>query len=237
MKRRWMLAGLVLVAIVAIAVPALAGDSGGKQLRWLDATRIATASRTKAHHALGVARKARKRADRALKLAQQGAPVAPAAIGGAFAEATGAQSTSSDTQFVSLPGGPSLTLNVPQSPSAPSGTGFIQVAASTRVGDEAGAVSLVEDGSPVAGQGDVCQTLTGAPDPTLFASIDGLGGVYATPGVPDFTGACASGAPAPVYFTTTTGTHSYELRYLYCGCGPGTEATFSERRLWVTPLG
>jgi hypothetical protein len=240
MKRRWMLAGLVLVAIVAIAVPALAGDSGGKQPRWLDATRIATASRTKAHHALGVARKARKRADRALKLAQQGAPVAPvapAAIGAAFAEASGAQSTSSDTQFVTLPGGPSLTVNVPRSANAPSGTGFIQVAASARVGDEGGAVSLFEDGSPVAGQGDLCQTIAAAPDPTLFVSVDTIPGVYATPGTPDFiTGGCASGAPAPVYFTTTTGTHSYELRYLYCGCS-GTEATFSERRLWVTPLG
>ena len=88
----------------------------------------------------------------------------------------------------------------------------------------------------MAGQGDVCQTITGAPDPTLFASIDGLPGVYATPGVPDFAGGCASGAPAPVYFTTTTGTHTYELRYLYCGCS-GTEATFSERRLWIAPLG
>ena len=232
-----MLAGLVLVAIVAIAVPALAGDSGGKQLRWLDATRIATASRTKAHHALGVARKARKRADRALKLAQQGAPVAPAAIGAAFAEASGAQSTSSETQFVSLPGGPSLSLNVPQSANAPTGTGFIQVAASARIGDEGGAVSLFEDGSPVAGQGDLCQTIAAAPDPTLFVSVDTIPGVYATPGTPDFiTGGCASGAPAPVYFTTTTGTHSYELRYLYCGCS-GTDATFSERRLWVTPLG
>jgi hypothetical protein len=89
----------------------------------------------------------------------------------------------------------------------------------------------------VAGQGDLCQLIANAPDPTLFVSVDTLPGVYATPGTPDvIAGGCASAAPAPVYFTTTTGTHSYELRYLYCGCS-GTEATFSQRRLWVTPLG
>jgi hypothetical protein len=40
MKRRWMLVGLALVAIIAIAVPALAGD-GGKSRGLLDASRLA----------------------------------------------------------------------------------------------------------------------------------------------------------------------------------------------------
>jgi hypothetical protein len=235
MKRRWMLLCLALVAVVAVAVPALAGGLDGKgSSQPLSAKRVELQARVLAHKALRVARKAMRRSG----TSGPAGPAGPAGVSGgaaSYGEAAGAQSTSDDTQFVSLPGGPSLTLNVPQSTNAPPGQGFIQVAASTRVGDESGGVSLYEDGTPVAGQGDVCQTIIAAPDPTLFASIDGIGGVYGTPGSPDLLGGCASGTPGPVYFTTTTGTHTYELRYLYCGCS-GTEATFSERRLWITPL-
>src|SRR5436190_1742730 len=109
MKRRWILVGLALVAAVAVAVPALAGSSGGKQLQLFNATQIATASRTKAHHALGVARKARKRADRALKLARKGGTPAASAPATAFAETGGAVTTSSTSSYVALAGGPSVT--------------------------------------------------------------------------------------------------------------------------------
>jgi hypothetical protein len=240
MKRRWMLAGLALVAIVAVAVPALAGDSGGKQPRLLDVSQTATASRIKAHHALGVAKKARKRADRALKLARKGGQVvpAPAASAVAFAEAAGAVTTSSTASYIALSGGPSVTVSVPQATNTPQGTGLIEVAAQARLGDDAGAVALFQDGSAMPGQSDVCATVAGLPGPALFASADGLGGTWGTPAsIESITGACGSTGPAgPVMFVTTAGSHTYELRYAFCGCAAGSSATFSQRRLWVTPL-
>jgi hypothetical protein len=233
MKRRWMLAGLALVAIVAVAVPALAGDSGGKKRQLFDVSQIATASRTKARHALGVARKAKKRANRALKLAQKGVQVGGAP---AFAEVSGSATTSSTSDYVSL-GGPAVTLSVSQAASAPSGTALIEVAAQTHIDDDAGAVALYQDGSPMPGQSDVCDQVAGTPGPALFTSTDGLSGTWSTPASIVFTGNCGSTGPAaPVMFVTTPGKHTYELRYAFCGCS-GSDATFSQRRLWVTPLG
>jgi hypothetical protein len=237
MKRRWMLAGLALVAIVAVAVPALAGDSGGRQPRLFNVTQIATASRTKAHHALGVARKARKRADRALKLARKGTAAVAGAPVPAFAEAGGAVTTSSTASYVALAGGPSVSVSVPQATNAPQGTGLIEVAAQAHINDDAGAVALFQDGSPMPGQSDVCDQVVGTPGPALFTSTDGLSGTWSTPASVAITGNCGSTGPAaPVMFVTTVGQHTYELRYAFCGCA-GTDATFSQRRLWVTPLG
>jgi hypothetical protein len=233
-----MLAGLALVAIVAIAVPALAGDSRGKQLRLFEISQIATASRTKAHHALGVARKAKKRADRALKLATKGTP---ASAGGAplpvsFSEASGPATTSSTAAYVPL-GGPSVTVSVPQAANAPAGTGLIEVAAQAHIDDDAGGVALFQDGSSMPGQSDVCDQVAGTPGPALFTSTDGLSGTWSTPASLVVTGNCGSTGPAaPVMFVTTPGSHTYELRYAFCGCA-GSDATFSQRRLWVTPLG
>ncbi len=230
MKRRWMLAGLALVAIVAVAVPALAGDSGGRQ--------VATSSRTKARHALGVARKARKRADRALKLARKNVPVAGASVlAPTFAEAGGAVSTSSTSSYVALAGGPSVTVSVPQATNAPQGTGLIEVAAQAHIGADAGAVALFQDGSAMPGQSDVCEIVAGLPGPALFASADTIAGTWGTPAsIESITGGCGSTGPAaPVVFTTMPGSHTYELRYEFCGCS-GTDATFSQRRIWVTPL-
>jgi len=238
MQRRWMLAGLALVAIVAIAVPALAGVSGGKQPRRFDVSQIATASRVKARHALGVAKKARKRANRAFRVAKtKNVPVnvagAPAV---AFAQVGGTVPTASTSSYVPL-GGPSVTVAVPQASSAPPGTGLIEVAAQAHIDDDAGAVALFQDGSPMPGQSDVCDQVVGTPGPPLFTSTDGLSGTWGTPATLIFTGNCGSTGPAgPVMFVTTAGTHTYELRYAFCGCA-GTDATFSQRKLWVTPLG
>jgi hypothetical protein len=232
MQRRWMLVGLALVAVIAIAVPALAG--GGEGIKpLLDVSRIATASKVKAHRALGVAKKARKRAERALKLARQRAGGAGPAT--AYAETAGADSTGSSSEYVSL-GGPTVSVTVPQGSNAPQGTGLIEVAAQARIGDDAGAVSLYQDGSPLPGQSELCETFLGTPGPALFASGDGVGGDWGTPASVVYFGGCASPAPAgPVRFSTTPGQHTYELRYAFCGCS-GTEATFSQRKLWVTPL-
>jgi hypothetical protein len=233
-----MLVGLALVAIVAVAVPALAGVSGGKEPRLFDVSQIANASRIKAHHALGVARKARKRAERALKLARKNVPVAgTSAPAPTFAEASGAVTTGSTASYVALAGGPSVTVSVPQATNAPQGTGLIQVAAQAHLGDDAGAVALFQDGSAMPGQSDVCELVAGLPGPALFASADTIAGTWGTPAsIESITGGCGSTGPAaPVMFVTTAGSHTYELRYIFCGCS-GTDATFSQRRLWVTPL-
>jgi hypothetical protein len=231
-----MLAGLALVAIVAVAVPALAGDSGGGRLRLFDISQIATASRTKAHHALGVARKAKKRADRALRLAQKGSQAAPAAGATAFSQVSGAATTGSTSEYVNL-GGPAVIVSVPQAANAPQGIGLIEVAAQAHIDDDAGAVALVQDGSPMPGQSDVCDQVAGTPGPALFTSTDGLSGTWSTPASIVFTGNCGSTGPAaPVLFVTTPGNHTYELRYAFCGCS-GSDASFSQRKLWVTPLG
>lgn len=233
MQRRWMLVGLALVAIIAIAVPALAGD-GGRSKPLLDLSRLAKASKVKAHHALGVARKARKRADRALKLARQRTGGATAAAP-TFAQVTDSQATSSTSQYVSLRG-PTVTVTVPQASNAPAGTGLIQVAAHARIEDDAGGVALFQDGSSMPGQSDVCDQVAGTPGPALFTSTDGLSGTWSTPASIVFTGNCGSTGPAaPVLFVTTPGQHTYELRYAFCGCA-GSDATFSQRKLWVTPL-
>jgi hypothetical protein len=233
MKRRWMLVGLALVAIIAIAVPALAGDSGGEKRQLFDVSQIATASRVKAHHALGVARKARKRADRALKLARKGSQTAGAP---AFAEVSGTATTGSTSDYVSL-GGPAVSVTVSQAANAPGGTALIEVAAQAHIDDDAGAVALYQDGSPMPGQSDICDQVAGTPGPALFTSTDGLSGTWSTPASLVVTGNCGSTGPAaPVMFVTTPGQHTYELRYAFCGCS-GSDATFSQRRLWVTPLG
>ena len=235
MKRRWMLAGLALVAIVAVAVPALAGVSGGREPRLFD---VATASRTKARHALGVAKKARKRAERALRLARKNVPVPGATVPApVLAEASGAVTTASTSAYVARPDGPSLTVSVPQATGAPQGTGLIEVAAQAHIGVDAGGIALFQDGSAMAGQSELCETVAGLPGPALFASADTLAGTWGTPAsIESITGACGSTGPAgPVMFATTPGSHTYELRYAFCGCS-GTAATFSQRRLWVTPL-
>src|SRR6266545_4568259 len=187
---------------------------------------------------VGVARKAKKRADRALKLAQKGAPVAPAAgLVPSFAEASGAATTSSTSSYVALSGGPSVTVSVPQAANAPQGTGLIEVAAQAHIDDDAGAVALFQDGAPMPGQSDVCDQVVGTPGPALFTSTDGLSGTWSTPASIIFTGNCGSTGPAaPVMFVTAAGSHTYELRYAFCGCA-GSDATFSQRKLWVTPLG
>lgn len=131
------------------------------------------------------------------------------------------------TAFVPL-GGPSLTITAPAS-------GTIQVAASVEIADDDGLVSLYEDGRPIAGQGD-CAGLA-APG-TLFTAYvtnpGGLSGPWGTPGTISSFGCATLGPPGPVTFQTRPGEHMYELFYASCGCT--TDPTFSNRKLWVTPM-
>ena len=101
-----------------------------------------------------------------------------------------------------------------------------------------GSVSLYQDGAPMPGQARA-ETFCAGPDGTLFdapsASMQDLPGPYGTPGVFSLFGCMTTGVPGPVVFQARPGTHTYELRYAHCGC-TGTEATFSNRRLWITTM-
>jgi hypothetical protein len=184
---------LAVVAAIAVAIPATGADDSLKQ-------------------ALGIAKKANKKATRALKVARQGDFVR--------GYAAGIFSTGAD-EFVAAPDGPRVTVDVPRS-------GLIEVVASARTGANAGTVSLFRDGVQVPGQAEVCGPGAGA----LFQSLDGIGGEYGTPAGLGI--ACAtSGAPGPVYFNVPPGEASFELRYAEaCPCA---QASFSHRRLWISP--
>jgi hypothetical protein len=144
--------------------------------------------------------------------------------------------------------GPSVTVTVPDEGG---GTGFIQVWAQVHANESSTAVGLFDTtgGGPpafVAGQDTVCpDRVTALPPGTLpgdlfiTADNDGLGveGDYGTPEtVNQGVGDCASGAgaPTPVLFEVTAGTHTFELEYADCGCGGTPEV--SNRRLWIAPL-
>jgi hypothetical protein len=225
MSRRQTMVGLALIAAIAVAVPSIAASK-----KDLNFKRVSIQARKLSKQANKKANKALKRANKALKQGG-GAGSVPG-----FAQVDGTVTTDETAQFVSL-GGPSVTVTVPQATNGAAGTGFIEVVASARVSDEAGAVALYQDGVNLS-ENEQCELALSTPGPPLFASLDTLGGPYGTPGSLDpITGMCATtGDPGPVTFITTPGQHTYELRYSYCGCS-GTDADFSQRRLWVTPLG
>jgi hypothetical protein len=147
-----------------------------------------------------------------------------------YAEIATAESTSS-MGFVALATpGPSVTVSVP-----PSGT--IQVAASTQATDGDGAVSLFQDGVQMPGQAPA--GLCAGPGGTLFDAPGETAspGPFSTPGIFSPYGCASVGPPGAVTFQTTPGAHTYELRYAFVNCGcSGTQATFSNRRLWVNPI-
>jgi hypothetical protein len=158
-----------------------------------------------------------------------GATGATGAPGSGFTTATGTLagpvSTSNTAGFVAL-GGPTVTVTIPAS-------GLLQVAASAIGDDDDGLVSLYQDGSPMADQSGagVCDL-----DNSLFGTFTSVPGLrWGTP--MNVTIGCVGTpfAPAAVVFQTTPGVHTYDLRYAYCGCG-GTQATFRDVRLIVTPL-
>lgn len=142
--------------------------------------------------------------------------------------------TTSAASFQAL-GGPVVTVTAPAS-------GTIQIAASVVAAGGDGVVSVYEDGAPLAGQNDLCasdgadylanvlldaQASVFDPDPVRFSTSGGV----------SVLGGCSGfGPPAPLVFQTAPGRHTYELRYAHFGCGCSTEVTFSDRRLWVTPL-
>lgn len=234
MNRKLMVLGLGAVLAFAIVVPSVAqtGTVGPRVSNGLSQRAMAMARTS-----LRVSRKAKRQARAADELAQ--AATGAAAATQAALESTRVVSalaaagvTTESETLVALPGGPSVSLTVPAS-------GLIEVWAQATT-NEGGAVSLFEDGQPLAGQveAEFCGgkpgtgiLFSGGPvesEPTLAVG---------TPGAISVGGICGTvGAPGPVLFQTSPGRHTYELRYESCGCaGPGSPVTFSNRRLYVAP--
>jgi hypothetical protein len=236
MTRKLMVLALAVVVAVTVAIPVVAQP------------RVATPKLQK------ISKRALRQSRLALRVARAAnhqALAAQAAVTGAGTLATEAKASAEQTrasleserarsaiayegvevnseEFVPRPGGPSVTVSVPAS-------GLIEVWAQAVVYAE-GAVSLFEDGKPLAGQAELCspQEKTGA----LFSVSAETGDPIAV-GTPATAaaGICGTlGAPGPVLFQTTPGTHTYELRYASCGCEDAAEAAgFTDRRLIVAP--
>jgi hypothetical protein len=244
MTRKAMVSALAIVLVVAVAVPVMAAQdtvltprvTQELSKRALAKARMALRSARGADQKAKQARSAATRASRtgiralaAARNAQVAAGTANAAIEATKVRAgvAAAGATTASESFVALPGGPSVAVTVPPS-------GLIEVWAQVTM-DEAGAVSLFQDGAEMPGQSESCGPPGGGG--ALLSgealAIPETPVALATPATPPF---CATdGPPSPVLFQTTPGAHTYELRYASCGCGGGetSPVTFSERRLFV----
>jgi hypothetical protein len=231
-NRRPLLLVLTAVLAIGLAIPAFGQETSVAPTFDRQGSARAIA---KARLALLTARSALGQAQRAVQTSQTAKDKANTAKGIAAgaqtaldatkiqsAVATGGVTTDSST-FVPLAGGPSVTVAVPSS-------GLIEVWAQATMND-AGAISLFEDGQQMAGQSEECSNGDGG---ALFAGPPGGPGTI-TVGTPAPAIFCStSGAPGSVLLQTTPGQHTYELRYEYCGCG-GPDVTFTNRRLMVAP--
>lgn len=231
MTRKLMVLGLAAVLVIAVAIPVVAQERTVTPKLQAISKRALKKSAT----ALKTSRAAKRQSRRAEEAAQAAAVNAAAAAGAQAdlastrvraAAAAGSAATESEG-FVSLAGGPSVQVTVPSS-------GLIEVWAQATINGD-GAVSLFEDGKPLAGQSELCSpdeevgvlfSVPNAGEPIAVSTPTGGG-----------AGLCGTlGAPGPVLFQTTPGTHTYELRYASCGCGdPNEPVTFSDRRLFVGP--
>ena len=237
MTRKLMVLVLAAVLAIAVAIPVVAQERVVTPKLQKISKRALKKSRTALRTAKGANRRARGAQALAASAGASAAEAKASADGvRAALDATQVKSGSafggvevSSGEFVPQPGGPSVTVAVPAS-------GLIEVWAQAVVYAE-GAVSLFEDGKPLAGQTELCSPQEGTG--VLFSvSIDEAGEPIAV-GTPaaGVLGVCGSlGAPGPVLFQTTPGTHTYELRYASCGCEDAAEpAGFSDRRLFVAP--
>lgn len=155
-------------------------------------------------------------------------PAGPVGTAMRSARVSAAERTSSTTFAPLATPGPSVVVDVPAS-------GAILVAASVVAADGDGLVGLYEDGRPFAAATGWCSselpgTLFEAPadaadDPVRYSTAAG-----------GLMGCLNFGPPLALLLETTPGRHTYELRYALDDCGCSTEVTFSDRRLWVTPL-
>jgi acyl-CoA synthetase (AMP-forming)/AMP-acid ligase II len=234
MNRRLTIFILAAIAAAAVAVPAFAQKS---QLAAKLDNRSTVRALSKARLALLTARSAKSESRRAARTAQAAVNLGNDAK--ALATATQAELASTHVQsgfaaggvtteseaFTSLPGGPTVVVTVPAS-------GLIEVWGQATMSD-VGSVSLFEDGQQMAGQSELCANeKTGG---ALFSG-GGFSPEPETTATPSGVGTCGTaGAPGPVLFQTTPGTHTYELRYQLSECPCGPEVTFSKRLLRVAP--
>jgi hypothetical protein len=194
----------------------------------------AKTSADNAQAAANAAQTSANQAQTAANNAQASADAVAAQLAGLQAKSDtdpGTVTTADENAWIDL-GGPSVTVTVPPS-------GLIEAVAQADV-DIDGAVSLFEDGQPMAGQdpNGFCDTTGGLVDVLLSNEFGPPGAplTLSTPGGPGPVGACGSvGAGAPNVFQTSPGTHTYTLRYGDCGCDPGIDAEFSNRTLTVAP--
>ena len=233
MTRKLTVLGLAVVLVAAVAIPVVAQE----RVVTPKLQKISKRALKKSRTALRTSRAAMRQAQSAKSQARMATGIGNAAVSAAGnAQATIASTrvrsgfapepvTTGSEEFVAL-GGPAVEVTVPPS-------GLIEVWAQATISED-GAVSLYEDGRPLGGQAEQCGP--GGPG-VLFAVEGSLGNplAVATPAGPGI-GICGSlGAPAPVLFQTTPGTHTYELRYADCGCEGNEPAGFSDRRLFVGP--
>jgi hypothetical protein len=234
MSRKLMVLGLAVVLVVAVAIPVVAQERAVTPKLQKISKRALKKSATALRTSRAVARRARTARLEAQAAGQAASQATSAAVGAQAAidstrirTATAAASVTTESEeFVALAGGPSVQVTVPSS-------GLIEVWAQATI-DEEGAVALFEDGRPMPGQAELCGPEAG---PGALFSVEGGAGEPIAVATPSGSGLgiCGNlGAPGPVLFQTSPGTHTYELRYAFCGCG-GPSATFSDRRLFVGP--
>ncbi len=232
MNRKLLIPCLGALLAVAVAVPALGASSsvtptvsGDLAVRALAKARLALLTARSAKSQSRVAVRTAQAATNTANEAKSAAATTQAALDSTRIQsgfAAGTVSTESRS-YVQLPGGPSVSVNVPPS-------GLIEVWAQVTF-EENGGVGLFEDGQLVPGQTPHCGP--GEEGRGLLASFIPEGITLATPGS-DLGAFCGTDSPpAGVLFQTTPGHHTYELRYASCGCTP--EAIFSKRRLFVAP--
>jgi hypothetical protein len=247
MQRRYLIAALALVFVVAAITPTLGSSSQTPRLvakanfparTAKQAKRIAKRAKVIARQARSAAAEAQTNANAAKTDAAEAKTTANNAqtTADSTANALAARRAVTDTEagtvttdeenaYVDL-GGPSVTVTAPAS-------GLVEVWAQAAVGDD-GALSLFADGQQVPDQ-DPNGFCTDPPG-SLLANPAGAGELtLATPGGPNVFGCGSLGPPSPVLFSASPGEHTYELRYADCGCDPGIDAEFSSRTLTVAP--
>jgi hypothetical protein len=222
MQRRYLIIASALVLSLALAVPTIGAQNNTSALKTAkEAKRIAKTAKSKSQAAKRSANTANVAAGEAREVADS-AQARIDALAAVTDSKPATVTTGNEVNFQDR-GGPSVTVNVPES-------GTVEVWAQVTMAD--GLVSLFQDGQQVPRQdpNDICGPITG----TLLSVQGGPAVTLATPGGFNFIGCGSLGAPSPVVFQTTPGEHTFSLRYADCGCDP-EDAEFSDRTLSVAP--
>ena len=211
-----------LIFALGIVTPVLGQGGADRALeRAKKAKKIAKTARETANDALVAAQSAGQQAQRANDRLDAMAVVS--------AQENGLVTTTAPQGAYEALGGPSVQVTVPAS-------GLIEVWAQVDIrNDDGGTVALFEDGQEVP---DISDEDFCGDDSALIETEGGGPGdfdTYSTPALRGIIGCNNTGAPSPVLLERPPGTHTYELRYSECQCGPGPGAEFQNRILRVGP--